>query len=309
MKALITAAIRFVVFHLPRGVREALFSACVERIGLYPVFARLRPQLRLVEVAANGDRGVITGAADDMAVLPEYALSGTFSASITALMTEFLRDSGGTFIDIGANIGLTVIPFARMPGVHCLAFEPEPRNFNFLRRNVARNAPDASIELHQVAPFHSRSQLSLAIAEDNLGDHRVTLGGVPGRRSIAIEAFPLDDFAASVRGKLAVKIDTQGAEPFVIAGGAAVLARASILAIEFCPYLMRQLGGDPATVIALIVGFERVAVMPGGVTETPVFVTPQQAQAMLRHKVETATDSDGDYVDILAVRSARGVPA
>ena len=112
----------------------------------------------------------------------------------------------------------------------------------------------------------------------------------------------MDDYLPQVEGKLAIKIDTQGAEPFVVAGGQQVLARAGLVAMEFCPFLMRQLGGDPKVVIDVLSGFDRVAVMSGGVAETPRFIAPSAAQAILREKIKTATDSDGDYLDILAAR-------
>ena len=205
-------------------------------------------------------------------------------------------------MDIGANIGLMTIPIARNPLIRCLAFEPEPVNFDFLKRNVARNAPEGNIEFLNVALFHKHDSLSLAIADRNIGDHRLTRESVSGRDTVQVQAVPLDDFLDRIVGPLAVKIDTQGAEPFIIAGGQRVLARAGLLAIEFCPYLMRQLGGDPEIVINLVASFDEAAVMSGGRAETPNFMPPAEAQNILRNKLNTAADSDSDYLDILALR-------
>jgi FkbM family methyltransferase len=66
------------------------------------------------------------------------------------------------------------------------------------------------------------AQLSLALAEGNIGDHRLTIADVPGRRTVKVPAVPLDDFIDNATPPLAVKIDTQGAEPYVIAGGFSV---------------------------------------------------------------------------------------
>ena len=81
-----------------------------------------------------------------------------------------------------------------------------------------------------------------------------------------------------------------------------MLAEAGLLAMEFCPYLMRQLGGDLEAPIALISSFSSVAVMRGGKAETPRYVAPQEAVRMMHDKLCTAADTDQDYLDILARR-------
>lgn len=115
--------------------------------------------------------------------------------------------------------------------------------------------------------------------------------------------MPLDDYFGQLRGPTAIKVDTQGAEPFVVAGGRRTFAKAGLLAIEFCPFLMKQLGGDPDVVISMISEFDEVSVMPGGIAVEPHFVSPVEACKILSQKVRTARDDGGDYVDILARRS------
>jgi FkbM family methyltransferase len=235
-------------------------------------------------------------------VLCEYASTGTFAPKVTEILTKFFGPEGGTYLDIGANIGLMTIPFARNPRIHCLAFEPEPVNFAMLQQNVARNAPGSSVEFHQIALYNSRASLRLSLANGNIGDHRLTIEGIPGRQTIEVVAQPLDDFLDRISGPLAVKIDTQGAEPFIIAGGRQMLARADLIVFEFCPFLMRQLGGDPEIPIGLVAGFERVAVTRGGRPDRPNFENPAQASSALRAKLVTALDTDEDYLDVIAVR-------
>ncbi|MGH7101320.1 MAG: hypothetical protein ACREFJ_02900, partial [Acetobacteraceae bacterium] len=78
--------------------------------------------------------------------------------------------------------------------------------------------------------------------------------------------------------------------------------KAGLVEMEFCPYLMRQLGGDPEIAIALVSDFRSVAVMRGGKADAPVYSGSLEAIAMLREKLRTAAESDQDYVDILARR-------
>lgn len=194
------------------------------------------------------------------------------------------------------------VPFAQDPRIRCLAFEPDPTNFRFLERNLARNAPANSAEPHQLALFTERATLSPALAEGNLGDHRLTFAGVPGRRTLEVQAVPLDDVLDRVTPPLAVKMDTQGTEPFIIAGGRRLLAQAGLLAMEFCPYLLRQLGGDPEAPIALVAEFASVAVMRGGKAEPPRYIEAEPAVRLMREKLRTAAPTDQDYLDILALR-------
>jgi FkbM family methyltransferase len=302
VKEALKALLRTMAYNAPWGARYAMIEGCLAAMRMDEMYGYLLPKLKLAEIAATGDRGVISSPGGDNMVIAEYAQTGTFATLVTEALKSFFTLSGGTYMDIGANIGLMTLPLAIDPRVRCIAFEPEPVNFGFLQRNIARNAPAAAVELQQVALFHSRTTLSLAIAEGNIGDHRVTLHGIPGRRTVEVPAVPLDDFADRVTGPLAVKIDTQGAEPFIIAGGGRVLAMAGLLVMEFCPFLMRQLNGDPEIPIELVSRFSSIAVMRGGKAEQPRYVPAAEAIAALRSKLRTAVDSDEDYLDIIARR-------
>ena len=303
MKTAAKYLIRRLVAGAPWGVREALLDGYIARHGTMGLHARFLSPLNVVELAAAGDRGIVTSLITDTMVLPEYGSTGTFAPLITKALVEFFSETGGTYFDIGANIGLMTIPIARNQLVKCYAFEPEPNNFDLLRRNVLRNASGGGVvEFHQAALFDRPTTLSLALANGNIGDHRVTTSSVKGRKSVEVPALPLDYFFDGISGRLAIKIDTQGAEPFVIAGGRKTFSRAGLLAMEFCPFLIRQLGGDPLIPIEIVSEFRRVAVMSGGIAEIPRFVAPGVAQDILRSKLRNAKDTDGDYVDILAFR-------
>ena len=60
-------------------------------------------------------RGIVASASNDTMVICEYARTGTFAETITEVLTKFFVPAGGTYIDIGANIGLMTIPLARNP--------------------------------------------------------------------------------------------------------------------------------------------------------------------------------------------------
>lgn len=303
MKSLAKSAIRNLVLHAPRGAQYAMLDACIESIGAEFVAPRVLQRLNITEVGAAGDRGTILSAWNDDTVLPEYGKTGTFAQTITSAFEKFFEAAGGTYMDVGANIGLTTIRIAQNQRVRCYAFEPEPINFGFLQRNVARNLTAGSVQIHQTAIFDRRGSLSLALADGNIGDHRIAGNAIAGRRNIEVPAAPLDDFLGEVVGNLGIKVDTQGAEPFVVTGGSNIFARAGMVAMEFCPYLINQLGGDPEVLVNFISSFEQVSVMSGGTAEMPHFRSPTEAQSIMRKKLLTAAKTDIDYLDILAVRS------
>ena len=301
-KQFVRSMVRGVARRAPWSVREALLEGYIDRASPEVLSTRLLRRLNIAEIGASGDRGVLSSAWNDSVGMIEYAKAGTFDPAVTRTIVDFFGDAPGTYMDVGANIGLMTIPIARQPKVRCLAFEPEPLNFGFLQRNVARNVPGATVEFHQVALFERRGTMTLGVSDGNLGDHRLMRGADSDRRAVEVDVVPLDDFAARIEGPLAVKVDTQGAEPFVIAGGRQVFAKAGLIALEFCPYLMKQLGGDPKIVIDLVAGFDRVALMSDTANEIPSYMSADAASAMLEQKLVTALPSGGDFLDILAYR-------
>jgi FkbM family methyltransferase len=181
MKSALKRTLRRAAARAPWGARFALLDGCLDGMTPSDVAATVLPRLGISEVAADGDRGTMLSAAADTMVILEYGAAGTFAPQVTEAIRAFFAPAGGTFVDIGANIGLMTVPFAQAPRIRCLAFEPDPTNFRFLERNLARNAPAHSAELHQLALFTERATLSPALAEGNLGDHRLTFAG--GRRT------------------------------------------------------------------------------------------------------------------------------
>ena len=220
-------------------------------------------------VRVRGRYGTVQGSPQDGSVLARYAETGVWAARTNALILDFFDQTGGTYIDIGGNIGLTTIAAAQNPKVQCYVFEPEPENFLHLSENIRTNCAHGNVVAQQVAVFNRRTRLALELSPDNVGDHRLRLAnriGVLGEdewNTLDVQAAPLDGLVASVSEPLAVKIDTQGAEPFVISDGQRTLARAGLLVMEFAPYWMARMGSDPETVFDLVRNFSKVSLAHG----------------------------------------------
>ena len=136
-------------------------------------------------------------------------------------MRECLQD-GYTIYDIGANIGLISLLMALHPSgsnskVH--SFEPEPRNFGQLKKNIELNGLTGRVIPQCLALGVSEGEVQLFI--------RGTAG--EGRHSIAEEKGSTDSISVPLKtatgfaketGDLPtiVKIDVEGAEGQVIGG-------------------------------------------------------------------------------------------
>ena len=97
------------------------------------------------------------------------------------MTVEFLRQSGylkagtnGTAVDIGANLGMIGIALARRRYFNrILAFEPGPRNFRLLRKNVEQNGLQSRIDCFNVALSSADGEIEFEIDAGNSGDSRV----------------------------------------------------------------------------------------------------------------------------------------
>src|SRR5437867_3185244 len=76
----------------------------------------------------------------DSVVSPTLRHFGVFEPFETQLVQQMVRP-GDVVLDVGANIGYYTLIFAELVGEqgHVYAFEPDPRNFAFLAKNVHSN--------------------------------------------------------------------------------------------------------------------------------------------------------------------------
>ncbi len=138
---------------------------------------------------------------------------GEWEATETRYLSALLRP-GQRFVDVGAHVGyFTVLAAQRVgPTGSVLAFEPEERNLDLLRRNVARRGL-GNVEVLPVAAARSPGRMSLVLDERNRGAHHL----VPlGEARTAVDCVRLDDvLPGSVD---VVKVDAQGYDHEIVAG-------------------------------------------------------------------------------------------
>lgn len=147
--------------------------------------------------------------------------------SVLAL-NQFLKP-GDTFIDVGAHIGFFTLIASVMvgPNGRVLAFEPEPHNFDALRRNVALNQAQ-NVMLIKAVAGDVEGQVTFYENLDNDGGHALWPPGLhPFNTRTRLSPKPSTapqvtvDAAlrrAGVKCVAAMKIDTEGAEVRVARG-------------------------------------------------------------------------------------------
>jgi FkbM family methyltransferase len=231
-------------------------------------FRQLGRRLGVRSYSVAGDLGIFEGALQDDAIQAGYLRTLNWEPGLQALLVDHaFRDGKGTMVDVGANIGLTSIPLARKRRIACFCFEPEPRNFAFLRNNVANNGVEDLVRIFNLALFSTDdASLCFELAEDNLGDHRVRVAADgPSAREIyaeskrtviTVKGARLDAVLdpAKLQRPIVVKLDTQGSEAQIVRGGRAVLAETACLLSELAPYWLRRIGDTPEAYLDELLG-------------------------------------------------------
>lgn len=143
-----------------------------------------------------------------------------------AFIVHFLRP-GETLFDIGANIGSYALLAAHAAGARVVAFEPHPKTAGYLERNIAHNRLGEQIAVRRVALSDHEGSGALTDTLDTM-NHLVEPSR-SGSRTVALQT--LDHEAALLRPTM-LKIDVEGHEEMVLAGGAAALADPGLLAVE-----------------------------------------------------------------------------
>lgn len=232
------------------------------------MFYRIGRMLGVRSFTCDKELGLFEGSINDNTVHRFYLRHGTWAPGLQYILRKLFTNGSGTFIDIGANIGMTVIPIGKdNKNLILYAFEPEYNNYNFLRKNIMANGLELRIRPYNIALFSEDCPLDLELSEDNMGDHRVRLQSAcdpennyingKSRLTVKIEARKLDNVlnVQELIRPIILKIDTQGAEVRVFSGAAKFLREVDYLIVEYWPYGLKRMGDTTEAFINVIKQF------------------------------------------------------
>lgn len=171
--------------------------------------------------------------------------NGGFEPDIVNRIVRLARPDTTVF-DVGANIGLMAIPVLRAcPSCRVVSFEPSPNSLPFLERTVAGSgfADRWTVVGKGLAGRTGEMDFAVGRPQDALFEGFSGNRNVAGR-SIRVPVSTLDDEWRRLGSPdvSVIKIDVEGAEGMVLAGGRELLAGARpAVVIEWHePYLTRM---------------------------------------------------------------------
>lgn len=219
----------------------------------------------------------------------------------TSLIQQVVRP-GMTILDVGAHVGYYTLLLALSVGEtgKVIAFEPEPSNFELLRRNVLLNRL-SNVICEQAAVLDHEGRTTLYLSSINKGDHRVFdardddrfNSGRP-RSMVLVQTIMIDKYLRDHRIKAdLVKMDIQGAEMLALRGMTDTLSDPNVvLFCEFWPYALRKAGSDPMQFLGSLkgLGIELFEIVEAKETVLPVQI------------IELCNRfSDADYANLICV--------
>jgi FkbM family methyltransferase len=174
----------------------------------------------------------MTALVDGDIISGSIALTGFYELELSRRIAKAAAQ-GGRLVDVGSNLGyFSLIWLAARPDNTCISFEASPRTFALLKRNIESNG------------FQDRCRFE-GMA---LGKERGSLGFDPGPRSqsgwgglildktpdtVDVEVFRLDKIITDDEAISVLKIDTEGADSWVLQGSEGLLSKSQVQTIYY----------------------------------------------------------------------------
>jgi len=161
-------------------------------------------------------------------------------ASDNRLLKAYLKP-GECYVDVGANIGSTVIAGATAVGAtgQVIAIEPHPRIFYYMLENVALNGL-TNVTAKNVALADAPGSAAFSDSTSDDQNHIEPAG----QGQLSVELATLDYVAGGCHSIALLKIDVEGYEVQVLRGAPDTLLKTEAIYIEIADGLLRTYGSS-----------------------------------------------------------------
>jgi len=176
----------------------------------------------------------------------------------SSIMAKFVKNNikkGDIVLDLGANIGYWTCLLAELVGKngHVYAFEPEPHNFQLLKKNVEINKYQ-NVTLEQKAISNKNGKTNLFIS-DVKTDHRI-YDWSGNQESIEVDMIQLDDYFVNNKINIDyIKSNLQGADFAAVQGMRHLIKNSKNIKmiVEYHPDTLIEFGFDPNEFINFLI--------------------------------------------------------
>ncbi len=191
---------------------------------------------------------------EDRRITPVETLNfGSYEPEEAGLFFSLIGE-GRTLVDIGANVGWYSLTAARrFPHLAIHAFEPMPKTFGYLTRNIALNAV-TTIRTYNHGFGEREETLTFYYPPEGSGNASArNLSGSPAVTEVRARVRRLDDVVRETGILIdALKCDVEGAELFVFRGARGTLAsQRPVVFTEMLRKWSAAFGYHPNDIIAL----------------------------------------------------------
>ncbi|MGB3586777.1 MAG: FkbM family methyltransferase [Tunicatimonas sp.] len=157
---------------------------------------------------------------------------------------------GDIVLDVGANIGWYSLLFSRYgpANTQIFAFEPDPLNYNLLKKNIQQNNATQVTCYNQALSDKVEKKTLYLYPSKNRGRHSllpINEGEQVEVSTITLDTF-IDEHQLDQSRVKFIKIDVEGYEFFVLKGGQQLLEHVPIIHTEFAPSYMQKGGIAPS---------------------------------------------------------------
>ena len=178
--------------------------------------------------------------ARDASLAPHILLDGAWEPWITKVFRETVRP-GMRVVDVGANMGWYAVQAADLVGAEgsVISFEANPPLASLVRRNLAVNGFSERATVVAKAVYKETTSLQFGVYRDHLGGGSIyaTEGAAENLddhvTEITVPATSLDAYFAPGTRVDVIRMDAEGAEPFILQGARRVIEENPGIAIFF----------------------------------------------------------------------------
>lgn len=187
------------------------------------------------------------------------AYSGHLEPGLVKVFKTKVKE-GMVVVDVGASIGVyTLIAGLQVgPLGRVFSFEPTPATFEALKDNVEVNGllQSGHVVLNLIAVTDKKGAARLSVYDENFG-HNTLYPKFEDARFVDVETTSLDKILKDVAKIDVVKIDAEGAEPFILRGMKTIIDKNPDITIfmEFAPSHLERAGVGPSAFIDEISGY------------------------------------------------------